>query len=92
MIIEIKKNKILINGEETFEQIFNIKQYSKRNIIRELDFRNSKLNEVEDLIIINKSGRNYDLISINDWDCTLRTSQKVKIKKGFIPYMSQTTA
>ncbi|MBQ8997085.1 MAG: hypothetical protein IJ086_07380 [Clostridium sp.] len=90
MLIELRRNKILINNEEVPEEkLFSVKKYSQRNIVRELDFRKNDLRDIDNLTIINKSGKNYDLVSTNDWNCTLRTSQKVIVEKGFIPYMSQ---
>ena len=90
MLIELRKNKVLINNEEVVEgKIFKIRQYSKNNTVRELDFRDSNLKDIDSLTIVNKSGKNYRLVSTNDWCCTLCTSQKVNIQNGYIPYMSQ---
>lgn len=88
MFIEIRRNKMFIDGKETTESIFSEKKYTN---MRVLDFRTSDLKNIDNITILNKSGRNYNLISINDWNCTLRTSQEVNVKKGFIPYMSQTS-
>lgn len=89
MKIEIRKSYVLVDGEITSEEIFKTTVYSKRNIVRELDFRESNLKNVDEITIVNKSGKNYNIISTNDWCCTLKTSQMIDVKKGYMPYMSQ---
>lgn len=89
MIIEIRKNQIFVDGEESKTVLFSEVKAGKNRFLRVLDFRKSNLKDLDEIKVLNKSGKNYELISTNDWSCTLKTSKMVTVKNGYIPYMSQ---
>ena len=90
MRIEIKKHSIIIDGiEERQSHIFHYRTGWCSSHPVWLDLKTNVNLRNKTVEFINHSGRNYELVDINNWHCSLKTNMQITSINGVMEYMGQ---